>query len=197
VHVSPAATVFLSLLIAIVLVSGITGLVTSRVRRSPGTSRRAAVQDDVTFVVSARGWQSRMFLGLGILLVVVGCVLLLVAVFLNGDGSSGGAGIPGVVLALVGGFFLVMARGVARARLEVTADAVWVYRWSGAPKKIPVAEISRLLPLTSNNYGGVVVRAGRHRVFSATRIMLGYPDLIDYLRCRRPDLPIPEASRPL
>lgn len=74
---------------------------------------------------------------------------------------------------------------------------MWVFRWRGAPRQIQISEIARLTALTSNNYGGVVAHSKQHRLFTASRLMLGYPELIDYFRTHRPDLPIPDPSKPL
>lgn len=191
---SQTATIFLSLLIAFVVMVGITAFVSSRVRRAPSVSTRAATESAVSFIVCARRWQSALLRWCGILFVAVGLVCLLIAVVADGQE---GAGIGGVFIALFGLCFLWIARGVARARLEVTEDSVWVFRWRGAPRQIAISEISRLAPMTSNNYGGVVARSEHRRLFSATRIMLGYPQLIGYLHARRPDLPIPDTSWPL
>jgi preprotein translocase subunit SecG len=190
-HVTPFSTVLLSLLIALVVLIGVTALVSSRVRAS---NVSASPQGGSTFVVRSRGWQGALLRWTGIFFIVVGCVLLLLAIVIHGQE---GAGIPGVVIAVAGLLFLWVARGVRRARLEVTDDSISVFRWTGAPRHIQVREISRLAPLASNNYGGVVARSDKGRLFSANRLMLGYPQLIDYLVAHRPDLPIPDSSLPL
>lgn len=194
---TPFVTGLLSLLIAFAAMAGITAFVSNRVRQSSSVSTSPATQAGVSFVVRSRGWQGAVLRWTGIFFIVVGCVLLLLAIVFNGDPSMLGAGIPGVVIALVGFFFVWMGRGVTRARLEVTPDSVWVYRWTGAPRQVPVREISRLAPLASNNYGGVVARSDKRRLFSATRLMLGYPQLIEYFSTSRPDVPIPDACQPL
>jgi hypothetical protein len=192
--VTSFATVFLSLLIALVVSSGVTIFVSYRVQRASSVSTRAATQRGVSFVVSARRWQSGLLRGCGILLVAVGCLLLLVAILAPGQQ---GPGIAGAIIALGGIGFMWLGHGVRRARLEVTPDSVWVIGWTGAPKQIPVQQITRLGRLLSNNYGGIVARSGERRLFSASRIMLGYPQLIGYLRMQRPDLTIPVGSLPL
>jgi hypothetical protein len=190
---TPISTVLLSLLIAFVAVVGITTLVSSRARAS-NASTSTSTQAGGSFVVRSREWQSTLLRWTGIFFIVGGCALLLIAIVIHGQE---GAGIPGVVVALAGLLFLGLARGVRRARLEVTDDSISVYRWTGAPRLIQVQEIVRLAPMTSNNYGGVVARSHNRRLFSANRLMLGYPQLIDYLVAHRPDLPIPDSSRPL
>ena len=191
------AIMFVSVAIALILLAGITLFVSNRVRRAPSVSTRDATESGVSFIVSARRWQSRVLMATGILFVVVGCLLLLISILGGDDESTLGAGIPGVFIALGGIVFIWMGRGVARARLEVTEDTIWVFRWRGAPRQVPLHEIARLTPLTSNNYGGVVARSAQRRLFSATRLMLGYPQLIEYFQKRRPDLAIPDASWPL
>jgi hypothetical protein len=182
----------LSLLIALVVMIGITAFVSNRVHRSSNVS--TAGQAGTSFVVRSRGWQGALLRWTGIFFIVIGCVLLLVAIVIRGQE---GAGIPGVIIAIGGFVFLWISRGIRRAHLEVSDDSIWVFRWTGAPRRISVNEISRLTPMASNNYGGVVARSDKHRLFSANRLMLGYPQLIDYFRTRRPDLSIPADSLPL
>jgi membrane-bound ClpP family serine protease len=189
--VSPTSIVLLSLLIALVVLIGITAFVSNRVHRS---NVSAATQVAESFVVRSRGWQATLLRWTGIFFIAVGCVLLLVAIVFP---SQEGAGIPGVIIAIGGLVFLWISRGVRRARLEVTDDSISVFRWTGAPRRVLVNEISRLTPMASNNYGGVVARSDHGRLFSANRLMLGYPQLIDYLHTRRPDLAIPADSAPL
>jgi len=188
------AIMFASVAIALILLAGITLFVSSRVRRAPSVATRNATEVDVSFIVCARQWQSALLRWCGIAFVAVGLVCLLIAIVVPGQE---GAGIGGIFIALLGLCFVWMARGVARARLEVTPDSIWVFRWRGAPRQIPLHEIARLTPLTSNNYGGIVAHSTQRRLFSATRITLGYPQLIEYLQKRRPDLAIPVASWPL
>lgn len=189
------ARALLSLAIAGGIGWGLVALVVRQVRRSPSTSTRTATQPGVVFIVCARRWQSTLLSWTGVVFIVAGCVLLGLAIAIGG--SAAGGGIPGVIFILAGVAFLLVGRGVARARLEVTPDSVWVYRRSGAPRQVQLSEITRLSPLVRNNYGGVVVRSEKRRLFSATRVMLGYPQLIDYLHTQRPDLVIPEAALPL
>lgn len=100
-------------------------------------------------------------------------------------------------IAIVGVLFLWLARGPKRVRLEVTSDSIWVFGWTGAPRKVPLSDISRLSLLASSNYGGVVAYTEQGRSFNANRLMLGYRQLIDYFQTRRPDRAIPESSWPL
>lgn len=190
-----AVRILLSLLITAAVLGGVTAVVSALVRRSRSGAARQGSRPDVLFVVSSRPWQSLLLRSVGLLFVATGVVLVLLAVVLGG--SAEGGAIPGVVIALAGLFFVWMAHGVMRARLEVASDSVWVFRWRRAPREIPLNEVSRLEALTGSNYGGVTARSHHHRLFSANRLMLGYPQLIDYLGTRRPDLPIPDASRPL
>jgi len=189
--------VVLSVVLSIAVLAGVTAFVSNQVRRASSVSPREATRSEVSFIVSARRWQSVMMRVVGTLSIVVGGVLLLVAVVPSSSSSSGGVGIPSVIIAIVGIFFLWIARGLSRARLEVTPDSIWIFRFTGQPREVAVADISRLSALGSNNYGGLVAHIEQGRSFSATRIMLGYPQLIDYIQTKRPDLPIPDASQPM
>lgn len=187
----------LSIAVSIAVLIGTTAFVSSRVRRASRVATRDATRSGVSFIVCARRWQSVMMRVVGILFIAVGGFLLLVAIVPSSSSSARGAAIPGVVIALVGILFVWIARGLSRARLEVTPDSVWIFRFTGQAREVPVRDISRLTALGSNNYGGVVAHLEHGRSFSATRLMLGYPQLIDYLQTRRPDLPIPDASQPM
>lgn len=194
---SQPATIALSVLFTLVVLVGVTAVVSSRVRRASSVSTRQATRSDVSFVVCSRRWQSILIRGVGVLFLVVGVLLLLVAIVPSNSASAEGAGIPGVIIAVVGLFFLRLALGLARARLEVTPDSIWVFRGRGTPREIPVSSITRLRGMTSNNYGGLVIHPEHGRSVSANRLMLGYPLLIDYLHTNRPELPIPDSSWPL
>ncbi|MEO7123925.1 MAG: hypothetical protein ABI400_12580 [Lacisediminihabitans sp.] len=190
-------TIVLSVVFTLVVLVGVTAFVSSRVRRASSVSTREATRSNVSFIVCSRRWQSILLRGTGILFVVIGCLLLLVAIVPGTIPSAQGEGIPGVIIAIVGLVFLWLARRLARARLEVTPDSIWVFRGRGTPREVPVSSIARLRAMTSNNYGGVVIHPEQGRSFSANRLMLGYSQLIDYLQTNRPDLPIPDASGPL
>jgi hypothetical protein len=108
-----------------------------------------------------------------------------------------GPGITGVCIVVGGVVFVWLAHGMARARLEVMPDAIWVVPMLKSPKEVPVDSIVRLAPILSNTYGGVVARSSTGRVFRADRTMLGYPQLIEYFQDRRPDLAIPNSAWPI
>ena len=142
--------------------------------------------------MSSPAWRSKLLAGCGLLFIAAGSALLALAVTVGG--SATGGGIPGAIIVVGGGVFLRMARSVARRHLEVTPDSIWVFQTKRAPREIAVAEITKLRPLVSNRYGGVTARAGRRKLFSVNRLMLGYAQLIDHLQTRRPDLDVPEQS---
>ncbi|MDP9027943.1 MAG: hypothetical protein M3N46_10410 [Actinomycetota bacterium] len=174
---SQLTTIVISLVFTFVVAVGITGFVASRVRRGSRVSARNATRPEVSFIVSARRWQGMMLRGCGILLIAVGIVCVVLAIV--APASSQGAFFPGLVIVIVGILFLRLALGLARAHLEITPESIWVFPWRGAPRQIPLSQISRLTPLTSNNYGGLVAHLEHGRSFSANRLMLGYPQLID------------------
>lgn len=188
------ARIMLTLLVTAALGAVIRTFVTIAARKSWSDEPRTPTMPGVLFVVSARQWQSVLLSIGGLLLIATGLVCVLLAIILGGE--SAGGGIPGLLIAAAGGTFLWLARRVAGTRLEVASDAIWVCGRSGARRQVRVQEISRLVPMTSNRYGGVVAKDGHHRLFAVTRLMLGYSQLIDYLRSRRPDLTIPDASLP-
>ena len=181
----------------IVVMAVVTLIVSAAVRRSPATTTWKATRDGVLFVVGLRRWQRVLIRTIAIVVIVVGGFLFLVAITAPSLMSTFGMGIAGIVMVVVGILGVWLAHGMRRMRLEVTPDILWVFPMAGAPREVAVNDVSELAPLLSNNFGGVVLRAGSSRVFNATRVMNGYPQLIDYFSARRPDLPIPDASRPL
>jgi di/tricarboxylate transporter len=194
---SQAALIALSLLIPLLLMALVTTVVSGLVRRAPSTATWKATRAGVLFVVCPRRWQRVLIRTVGIAVIVIGCFLFLVAISSGGHDSSLTMGIAGVVMVIGGILGVGLAHGMTRLRLEVMADAVWVIHMAGAPRRVALSEITELAPLRSNNYGGIVARSATTSLFSATRIMLGYPQLIDYVQKRRPDLLIPDVSRPL
>jgi hypothetical protein len=192
-----AELLLVGFLLPFVVMLLVTLIVSAAVRRAPATTTWKARRSGVLFVVRSRRWQCILIRTVGIVWIVIGCFLLLVALTDPGESSTPGMGIAAVALAVGGILFVWLAHGMARSRLEVTPDTVWVFPGVGAPRAVAVGDIAVLKPLASNNYGGVVARSATKRLFHASRVLSGYPQLIEFLRTRRPDLPIPDASWPL
>jgi len=188
------STMAVSVGIAMAAMVIVTLAVSAGIRRSPSIATYKATKDDVLFVVSTRRWQRVLIRTVGITAIVLGA---LIAVAATRPSSSPAMGIAGVA-AIVGGIlFVLLATGMHRLRLEVTPDTIWSFPMIAAPREIPLAEITALAPHITSNYGGILGKTGSKTRFSATGIMLGYPQLIEYFRQYRPDLPIPDAARPL
>lgn len=188
-------TTFTSVGIAIVVMTVVTIAVSAGIRRSPSTATYTATKGNVLFVVSTRRWQRVLIRSVGIMAIAIGVLFLLV--FATRPGSDTGMAIAGTVAIPAGVLFILLAKGMHRLRLEVTPDTIWSFPMIAAPREIPLAEITALAPHITSNYGGILGRTGSKTRFYATGIMLGYPQLIEYFRQYRPDLPIPEAARPL
>ncbi|NNC11912.1 hypothetical protein HII28_08470 [Planctomonas sp. JC2975] len=189
--------VVISLLLPLVIMAIVTALVAGRVRNAPSTSAWKSTRDGVQFVVSLRRWQRVLMRVAGIIAIAVGLLLFLSALSGAGETSNLAMGIVGSLFVVVGVFMVWLAHGMARLRLEVTPDAVFAFPLAGAPRETAISDITELTSRRSSNYGGIVAKTAAEQSFSATRIMLGYPQLIDFLRERRPDLVIPDASWPL
>jgi hypothetical protein len=189
--------VVISLFLPLVILVIVTSVVSSRVRHAPATSSWWATREGVLCVVGSRRWQRVLVRAAGILATLVGCVVFLAALSGAGRSTTLAMGISGSVIVVVGIVMVWLAHGMARLRLEVAQDVVFAFPLAGAPREIAVEAISELRPLTSSNYGGILARTGARQSFSATRTMLGYPQLIAFLRERRPELVIPDASWPL
>lgn len=183
----------IAVLIALSVMAGVTSVVIAVIRRAPSIATRRATMPDVLFLVTARRWQYLLIRGVGIGAIVLGVLLGLIGI----GGADPGPVFGGTGIALALGLpFLWLAHWLNRSHLEVTADSVWVFKGVSKQERVPLTRITRLTAL-SGNYGGVVARAGTKKLFQASRTMLGYPALIDYLIARRPDLIIPDRSWPL
>jgi hypothetical protein len=189
------STTLLSVGIAVAAMVVITLAVSAGVRRSPATATYKATKSNVLFVVSTRRWQRVLIRTVGITVIVLGAIIALVAA--TRPPSSPAMGIAGTAMIVGGILFVLLAKGMHRLRLEVTPDTIWSFPMIAAPREIPLAEITGLAPHITSNYGGILGKTGSRTRFSTTGIMLGYPQLIEYFREYRPDLPIPEAARPL
>ncbi|MEO7016361.1 MAG: hypothetical protein ABI067_07440 [Leifsonia sp.] len=187
----------ISFFLPIVVMTAVTTIVSRSVRNSPTTVTWKATREGVLFIVTLRRWQRVLIRTGGITTLALGCLIFLVALTDNRHGAGSAMGIAGICM-VVGDMLLIwLAHGMARLRLEVTPDTVWAFRMAGAPRLVSLSEISQLAPLYSSNYGGILARSATKNLFYATRIMLGYAQLIDHLRTHRPDLTIPDASWPL
>lgn len=149
------------------------------------------------FVVRNRSWLCVLLLVIGIFLLVIGAIVLLMSFVATTTESIVPMFIVGLVFMLLGIMILGITYSVQRTRLEVSSDTVTVYGSFGAPSTVHVDEISTLESVGNDALGGIIARSGTKKLFAASRLMTGYPELIDFLVRRRPDLTVPEESRPL
>ncbi|KTR90868.1 hypothetical protein NS220_14905 [Microbacterium testaceum] len=189
------STTAVSVGVAVAAMVIVTLAVSAGIRRSPSTATYKATKGNVLFVVSTRRWQRVLIRSVGIMAIAIGVLFLLV--FATRPGSDTGMAIAGAVAIPAGVLLVLLAKGMRRLRLEVTPDTIWSFPMIAAPREIPLAELTALAPHITSNYGGILGKTGSKTRFYATGIMLGYPQLIEYFRQYRPDLPIPEAARPL
>lgn len=184
-----------SVAVAALIAGVITTVVTAIIRRSPSRATARATREGVLFVVSTRMWQRVLIRTVGIAVLSLGVILLLAAVFVR-DPEIGMV-IAGAAMLAGGILFLLLARGMKRMRLEVTPDSVWSFGLVRGPQQVPIAEITALAPNPGDRFGGILALTGSKTRFGATRLMLGYPQFIDFLQQSRPDLPVPDGSWPL
>ena len=189
------STTAVSVGVAVAAMVIVTLAVSAGIRRSPSTATYKATMANVLFVVSTRRWQRVLIRTVGIAVVALGAVIALVA--FTRPASPPAMRIAGVATVVGGILLILLAKGMHRLRLEVTPDTIWSFPMIAAPREIPLAELTALAPHITSNYGGILGKTGSKTRFYATGIMLGYPQLIEYFRQYRPDLPIPEAARPL
>ena len=192
-----SAMLLVSFFLPLIIMAAVTTIVSRSVRNSPATVTWKATREGVLFIVTLRRWQRVLIRTLGIVALASGGLTFLVALTDNGHGATSAMGIAGICMVVGGILLLWLAHGMTRLRLEVTPDTVWTFPMAGAPRQIPLSHITQLAPLYSSNYGGILARSATKKLFYATRIMLGYAQLIDHFRTHRPDLEIPSASMPL
>jgi hypothetical protein len=188
------STTLVSVGIAVAAMTIVTLSVSAGIRRSPSNATYRATKENVLFVVSTRRWQRVLIRTVGITAIALGAIIALAS---STPPPSPTMGVAGIATVVGGILFVLLARGMHRLRLEVTPDTIWSFPMVAAPREIPLAEITALAPHITSNYGGILGKTGSKTRFYATGIMLGYPQLIEHFRQYRPDLPIPEASRPL
>ena len=189
---------YISFLTAIIVMAAVTAIVSNIARRSPSMIKWKASRPGVLFIVCMRRWAYLLIRIFGIAVIVIGAIMMLASLpGTSGDNTSLGASVGGGIMIIGGIFFVWLAHYMARIRLEVTPDTIWVFPGVGAPRQVALSELTELKPLMSNNYGGIVARSSTERLFYASRVMLGYAQLIEYLQTNRPDLAIPEESLPL
>lgn len=152
--------------------------------------------NEVLFVVRGRRWQFVLVRTIGVICIVAGTLMTLISM-----ASTATAALIGPIVAGFGFFGLgvglvVMARCLARARLEVTPSGFRRSRGFGEVQTFRLADVMYLAPMTGQ-YGGMVGKGFEHRMlFRATTIDLEYNQLYGYLRTFRPDLVMPFGSAP-
>jgi len=155
----------------------------------------------VLFTVRPRRWQRVLIRVVGLLFVVVGGFfgLVVVVALADPDGMPGGVGavVTPFVILLAGAGFLLLARSLARTRLDVLADRVLVRRGFRAARVVPLADVTEVLPL-ANQYGGVLARGADGRaLFWSVTIDEHHGELLDHLAARAPHLPWVPRRAPL
>lgn len=155
-------------------------------RFSPTTAEWDAQQQEVLVVVSVDRWRRIMVRAAGVVVLVIGATIVWGAATTPDPQPE--MGIVGTLAALMGASFLWLAHAMARMRIEITREAIWVSRSVRAPLRTRVQDITRLQVRPSGRYGGVAAKAGRRTLFTASTAMPGYRDLISYLEDERPDL---------
>ncbi|WP_459310478.1 hypothetical protein [Arthrobacter sp. MDT2-2] len=148
-----------------------------------------------------RRWQSVLFRVLAIVFLVIGGFFTLVSVVESEtmDGPGPLVGAAGITAA--GALFVLLAIGIRRFRVDVFDDHLTVRPWFRATRVVALTEIGSVRPAL-NHFGGVDVRdVNGKMLFTATKISIGYDDIVAYLQERfprqqtiKPDVPGGVAS---
>ena len=174
---------------AVLLSILIPAVVEAAVRRGD-RNRRAMARPDVDtgalFVVRNRRWQSVLLRVVGIVFLVVGALLTLVSVMESEQMDGPGPLVTGAGITVAGALFVVLATGVRRFRVDAFDDHLTVRPWFRATRVVRLTEIGSVSP-SSNPYGGVDVRDVDGRMlFTATRLSIGYQDIVAHLQAHYP-----------
>ena len=195
-----AFTVLMAVLLSI-LIPAIVGTAIRRGDRNGRAVARATADTRALFVVKNRRWQSVLFRVVGIVFLIVGGFFTLVAVVESEQMDGPGPLIAMAGITVAGALFVLLAIGIRRFRVDVFDNHLMVRPWFRATRVVALTEIGSVRP-SSNQYGGVDVRELNGRMlFTATRISIGYNEIVAYLQerfprpqTRMPDVPSDVAS---
>ncbi|PPH24450.1 hypothetical protein [Rathayibacter toxicus] len=138
------------------------------------------------FVVKNRQWQAWFLRIGGIVTSAVSGLLFLSGLAMPKMMLSAGFLVWTVVLMLVGPSLIILSVGVKRARVDVFVDRLIVRPWFKEERTISLDEIGFIVP-SVNNLGGIDVKDTRRKMlFTATRVSIGYDDIVSFLRERTP-----------
>lgn len=171
----------------------IPAIVGAAVRRSDRNGRAAARPNTDTdtdtgalFVVKNRRWQSVLFRVLGIVFLVIGGFFTLVSVVESEQMDGPGPLVAGTGITVAGALFVILAMGVRRFQVEAFDNHLTVRPWFRATRVVGLTDIGSVSP-SLNQYGGIDVRDVNGRMlFTATRISVGYADIVAFLQERIP-----------
>lgn len=173
---------------AVLLSILIPAIVGAAVGRGDRNNRAAGPTADTgaLFVVTNRRWQSVLFRVLGIVFLVIGGFFTLVAVVESEEMDGPGPLIAAAGITVTGAIFVVLAMGIHRFRVDAFDNHLTVRPWFRATRVVALTEIGSVRP-SLNRFGGVDVRDVNGRMlFTATRISIGYDDIVAYLQERFP-----------
>lgn len=175
--------------VTVLLSSVIPVIVGGAVRRGDRSGRGTARPDADTgalFVVRNRRWQAALFRVLGIVLLVVGGFFTIVSVARTEELEGPGPLVGATGITVAGAVFVVLAMGIHRFRVEAFDDHLTVRPWFRATRVVALTDIGSVRP-APNALGGVDVRdVGGRMLFTATRISIGYTDLVAFLQQSTP-----------
>ncbi len=176
--------VLLALVVAgvLLLLAALNGLLAAM---SPAAAEWRDHRHEVLFVVSERRWVRILLRSLSLVILIGGVISLVVITSSTRTPPADPTG--GAICTVLGtaGVFFVHVLG--RWRLAVTPDTVWVFRMMGSPRRVPIADITRLENYASR-YGGVQARVGKKKVFAASGSFRQYGRLIDHLSLTTPEV---------
>jgi hypothetical protein len=184
-----------------IMIPAIVGVAVRRGDRSGRTAAHPNSDTGALFVVKNRRWQSVLFRVLGIVFLVIGGFFTFVSVVESGELDGPGPLISAAGITVAGALFVVLAMGIGRFRVDAFDNYLTVRPWFRAIRVLALTEIGSVRPAL-NQFGGIDVRDVNGRVlFTATKISIGYDDIVTYLQERfprqrtvKPDVPGDVAS---
>ncbi|WP_459344307.1 hypothetical protein [Arthrobacter sp. MDT3-44] len=185
--------------VAVLLSVVIPMIVGAAVRRSDrngcGTARPNP-DTGALFIVTNRRWQSVLFRVLGIAFLVIGGLFTLVSSVESETMDGPGPLISAAAIMVAGSLFVVLAMGIRRFRVDAFDKHLTVRPWFRAPRVVALTDIGSTGP-SLNQFGGIAVKDANGRtLFTATKISIGYDNIVAYLQERFSPQQTPNPAAP-
>ncbi|PPI55686.1 hypothetical protein BSG36_07680 [Rathayibacter toxicus] len=123
---------------------------------------------------------------MGTVISALSALLFLVGVTEPKEKFSAGFVVATIIMMLISAVIILLAVGAKRARVDVFFDHLLVRPMYRKERLISLDEVGFIVP-SGNIWGGIDVKDTRRKMlFTATRVSIGYDDIVSFLRERTP-----------